>query len=151
MDEAALLGCIGWVAHGFEIVHSLFPGWRFAAADTVAAFALHGAYRMGPRVPVDRMPASDWLDALTRFEISLYRGEALVDRGQAVNVLDGPLSALRHLNDLLATDPHNPPLAAGDIITTGTVTRAFPVEPGQTWRTALHGINLPPMTIHFAS
>jgi 2-keto-4-pentenoate hydratase len=151
MDEAALLGCIGWVAHGFEIVHSLFPRWRFAAADTVAAFALHGAYRMGPRVPVDRMPASDWLTALTRFEISLYRDEALVDRGQAVNVLDGPLSALRHLNDLLATDPHNPPLAAGEIITTGTVTRAFPVEPGQTWRTELHGIDLPPMTIHFAS
>lgn len=26
MDEAALLGCIGWVAHGFEIVQSLFSG-----------------------------------------------------------------------------------------------------------------------------
>ena len=151
MDEAALLGCIGWVAHGFEIVHSLFPGWRFAAADTVAAFALHGAYRMGPRVPIDRMPASDWLDALTKFEISLYRDDTFVDRGRAVDVLDGPLSALRHLNDLLTTDQHNPLLAAGEIITTGTVTRAYPVEPGQTWRTALHGIDLPPMTIHFAS
>jgi len=49
MGEAALLGCIAWVAHGFEIVHSMFEGWRFAAADTVAAFALHGAYRLGPR------------------------------------------------------------------------------------------------------
>ncbi len=57
MDEAALLGCIAWVAHGFEIVHSMFAGWRFAAADTVAAFALHGAYRLGPRRPIaERRP-----------------------------------------------------------------------------------------------
>lgn len=150
MDEAALLGCIAWVAHGFEIVHSLFAGWRFAAADTVAAFALHGAYRMGPRRPIADVPKEGWRAALTRFEISLYRNETLVDRGQAPNVLDGPLSALRHLNDLLAADRHNPPLAAGEIVTTGTVTRAFPVAPGETWRTELHGLDLPPMTIRFA-
>lgn len=149
MDETALLGCIGWVAHGFEIVHSMFPAWRFAAADTVAAFALHGAYRMGPRVPIGAMSAADWLATLENFEISLYRDDVLVDRGQARNVLDGPLSALRHLNDLLAADRHNPPLTAGEIITTGTVTRAFPVAAGETWRTELHAIDLPPMNIRF--
>lgn len=150
MDEAALLGCIAWVAHGFEIVHSMFAGWRFAAADTVAAFALHGAYRMGPRRPIADAPKEGWLAALTRFEISLYRNDQLVDRGQAPNVLDGPLSALRHLNDLLAADRHNPPLVAGEIVTTGTVTRAFPIAPGETWRTVLHGLDLPAMTIRFA-
>jgi 2-oxo-3-hexenedioate decarboxylase len=150
MDEAALLGCIAWVAHGFEIVQSMFEGWRFAASDTVAAFALHGAYRLGPRRPIEQAPAEGWLAALSRFEISLYRNDALVDRGQAPNVLDGPLSALRHLNDLLTSDRHNPPLAAGEIITTGTVTRAFPVAPGETWRTKLHDLDLPPMTIRFA-
>jgi 2-oxo-3-hexenedioate decarboxylase len=150
MDEAALLGCIAWVAHGVEIVHSLFSGWRFAAADTVAAFALHGAYRLGPRRSIADAPKERWMADLARFEISLYRNDQRVDRGQARNVLDGPLSALRHLNDLLATDRHNPPLAAGEIVTTGTVTRAFPVAPGETWRTALHGLALPPMTIRFA-
>jgi len=149
MDEAALLGCIAWVAHGFEIVHSMFEGWRFAAADTVAAFALHGAYRLGPRRPIQLAPDEGWLTALSRFEISLSRNDQLVDRGQAPNVLDGPLSALRHLNDLLAADTHNPPLAAGEIVTTGTVTRAFPVAPGETWRTELHGLDLTPMTIRF--
>src|ERR1700741_3894641 len=64
MDEAALLACIGWVAHGFRIRHSMFPAWRFAAADTVAAFALHGAYRLGPRVSVANAPAEGWLAAL---------------------------------------------------------------------------------------
>jgi 2-oxo-3-hexenedioate decarboxylase len=149
MDEAALLTCIDWVAHGFEIVQSMFPAWRFAAADTVAAFALHGAYRLGPRKPIAEAPPEGWLAALTRFEISLYRDGTLVDRGQAANVLDGPLSALRHLNDLLAEDRHNPPLAAGEIITTGTVTRAFPVAPGESWRTELRGLPLPAMSICF--
>jgi 2-keto-4-pentenoate hydratase len=149
MDEAALLGCVDWIAHGFEIVHSLFPGWRFAAADTVAAFALHGAYRLGPRTPIGQAARAGWLAALTRFEISLYRDGVLMDRGQAVNVLDGPLSALRHLNDLLAEDPYNPPLAAGEIVTTGTVTRAFPIERGETWHTELHGLDLPRLTIGF--
>jgi 2-oxo-3-hexenedioate decarboxylase len=27
MGEEALLGSIDWVAHGFEIVQSIFPGW----------------------------------------------------------------------------------------------------------------------------
>lgn len=149
MDEAALLGCIGWVAHGFEIVHSIFPGWRFAAADTVAAFALHGAYRLGPQRPIAEPPNEGWLAALANFEIGLYRSNTLMDRGPAANVLGGPLSALRHLNDLLAKDRHNRPLAAGEIITTGTVTRAFPVAPGESWRTELEGIPLPGLSIRF--
>src|SRR5262245_617090 len=29
MDEAALLTCVNWVAHGFELVQSIFPDWKF--------------------------------------------------------------------------------------------------------------------------
>jgi len=149
MDEAGLLRCIGWVAHGIEIVHSVFPGWRFTAADTVAAFGLHGAYRLGPRHPVEQAPPLGWFAALIEAEIGLYRGEAPIDRGKAVNVLGGPLSALRHLNDLLFSNPVGPRLAAGEIITTGTVTRAFPIAPGETWRTEILGLPLPPLTLRF--
>jgi len=49
MGERALLESIDWVAHGFEIVQSIFPGWKFSAPDTVAAFGLHGALLIGPR------------------------------------------------------------------------------------------------------
>src|ERR1700746_3010506 len=49
MGEGALLESIDWVAHGFEIVQSIFPGWKFSAPDTVAAFGLHGALLIGPR------------------------------------------------------------------------------------------------------
>jgi 2-oxo-3-hexenedioate decarboxylase len=36
-DELAILDCIDWIAHGFEIVQSPFLGWKFHAADTVTA------------------------------------------------------------------------------------------------------------------
>ncbi|SMF56744.1 2-oxo-3-hexenedioate decarboxylase [Tistlia consotensis] len=148
MDEAALLGCLDWVAHGFEIVQSVFPGWIFEAADTVAAFGLHGALLVGPRSRIEP-GQGDWLASLSAFEIELRRDGELIDRGRAANVLDGPLSALKHLVGLLAEDPVNPPLAAGELVTTGTLTRAFPVVPGERWRTRLTGVALGGIEIAF--
>jgi 2-oxo-3-hexenedioate decarboxylase len=49
MNEAALLDCIEWVSLGYEIVQSIFPDWKFAAPDTVAANGLHGALLVGTR------------------------------------------------------------------------------------------------------
>lgn len=149
MDEAALLDCVAWVAHGFEIVQSLYPGWRFAAPDTVAGFGMHGAYVIGPRRPVAEAPSGGWLGALTNFQIALRRDGEVAGRGEAANVLGGPLSALRHLVELLAGDNHNPPLAVGEVVTTGTLTDAFPVAPGETWRTELDGLPLPGIEVRF--
>jgi len=148
MDARALIGCIEWVAHGFEIVQSIFPDWKFAAADTVAAYGLHGALLIGPRHPAAAR-AQDWERDLAAFEIDLFRNGGPTDHGRAANVLDGPLFALRHLVELLASDPVNPPLAAGEIVTTGTLTRAFPVAAGETWTTELTGIPLEGARIHF--
>ena len=81
--------------------------------------------------------AGEWAHELSRFEIDLFRNGALIDHGVAANVLDGPLFALRHLVETLAQDPTSPPLAAGEIVTTGTLTRAFPVAAGEEWTTEL--------------
>ncbi len=148
MDPRALLGCIAWIAHGFEIVQSIFPGWKFAAADTVAAYGLHGALLIGPRHPAAAQ-APDWERDLAAFEIDLFRNGEPADRGRAANVLDGPLFALSHLVDLLAADRGNPPLAAGEIVTTGTLTRAFPVAAGETWTTTLTGVPLEGARVRF--
>ncbi|MEA2935822.1 MAG: 2-oxo-3-hexenedioate decarboxylase, partial [Variibacter sp.] len=141
MNERALVDCIAWVAHGFEIVQSIYPGWIFNAVDTVIANALHGALIVGRRHPLASEPDM-WLAALEGFEIELYRDNVLVDSGHATNVLGGPLNALRHLVQLLAEDDANPPLAPGEIISTGTLTRAFPAAPNETWTTRLKGIPL---------
>jgi 2-oxo-3-hexenedioate decarboxylase len=150
MDDAVLFGCIDWVAQGFEIVQSVFPGWKFAPADTVIVNGLHGALLLAPRHPAGFGSATDWQSNLARFEIELLRDGTVVDRGYAVNVLDGPLSALRHLVSLLGNDPVNSPLAAGDIVTTGTLTRAFPILPGESWSTTLYGIELGGRPVWFA-
>jgi 2-oxo-3-hexenedioate decarboxylase len=144
MDDAALMDCIDAVAHGVEIVQSVFPGWRFQAADTVAAFALHGAYRCGPLVSVEEAGRERWRAMLADFQMVLIRDGAEIDRGVAANVLGGgPLEALRHLVRGLADRPAGTDLKAGDIVTTGTVTRAFPVAAGETWSTAVRGLPLP--------
>ena len=56
---------------------------------------------------------------------------------------------MRHLVEVLADDPVNPPLAAGEIVTTGTLTRAFPVAPGETWSTEPRGVALDGVAIRF--
>src|SRR5580704_8478540 len=44
MGETELLDCLEWNSLGFEIVQSIYPGWKFAASDTVAANGVHGAF-----------------------------------------------------------------------------------------------------------
>ena len=60
------------------------------------------------------------------------------------------MSALRYLIDMLARDEVNPPLAAGEIVTTGTLTRALPVSGGETWTTELRGVALNGIRVRFA-
>ena len=148
MDDTALLSCVAWVAHGFEIVQSIFPDWKFAAADTVVANAMHAALLVGQRHDVGSR-AGEWLDTLASFDIELYCDGQLMDRGHASNVLGGPLSAVRHLVELLSCDPNDPPLAAGEIVATGTLTRALPVKAGETWTTKLKGIGLEGISLRF--
>jgi 2-oxo-3-hexenedioate decarboxylase len=149
MDEAALIGCVDWFAHGFEIVQSPFPDWRFATADVVVAAGLHGAFLIGSRHRIEDT-ASALLRALTTFEVTLSRNDEVMDRGRGANVLDGPLSALRHLVGLLDDDPANPPLAAGEIVTTGSLTRAFPIAAGERWTTEIRGLPIGGLSVAFA-
>ena len=149
MDEAALMECIDGVAHGFEIVQSLFPGWRFTAADTIAAFALHGRLFVGPITEIaDADARTRWLADLTKFEIVLSRDGAFVDRGLGANVLDSPVAALLHFVRGLA-EVSGVRLSPGDLVTTGTVTRAFPVAAGETWSTRVLGLPLPGLSLTF--
>lgn len=148
MNDAALLSCIAWVAHGFEIVQSIFPGWKFAPPDAVIIDGHHAALLIGPRHEIGEK-AAEWLRTLKGFEIELYCDGKLMDKGHALNVLEGPLSTIRYLMDLLARDPDNPPLAAGEIVSTGTLTRALPVKRGETWTTKLKGIALEDASLRF--
>ncbi len=147
MNEREILECIDWVAHGFEVVQSLFPGWRVAAPDTIAAFGLHGALMLGPRHAVTSANIDAWMEMLTAFKVSLFCDGHLADSGSASNVLGGPLSALRHAIGVLAMDGDNPQISAGEIVTTGTVTRAFPMSSGQVWCSSFSGAPFVGLTV----
>jgi 2-oxo-3-hexenedioate decarboxylase len=149
MNERDLLDCIEWIAHGFEVVQSIFPGWKFKVPDTIANFGMHAAYRLGPPLAVTAENREALFDSLATFTVTLFHDGEEIDRGRGSNVLDGPLSALRYLVEVLANDPANPPLAAGEVVTTGTLTRAFPIRAGETWSTEISGIPLSGIRFRF--
>ncbi|MCG6902264.1 MAG: hypothetical protein LJE68_06230 [Rhodobacter sp.] len=145
MSQAQIADCIDWVAHGFEIVFSPFPGWKFTGADCAAGFGLHGALFVGPRVAMASMDPK----VLSDFSVTLRGSNGTELHGHSTDVLDGPLAALGFLLDTLAQDPQAEPLRAGEVVTTGTLTDAAPLSAGGRWVTTLEGIDLPGLDVRF--
>lgn len=149
MSVEALAGCIDWMAHGLEIVVSPFPDWKFEAADAVAAFGLHGALIIGEPQELTVGGRRKLAEVLADASVSLSCDDTLQAAGFGSDVLDSPVHALWHLHQVLQQQPQFAPLSAGEIITTGTWTDAYPVAPGQTWVTAFSGVTLPGLTLSF--
>ena len=142
---------IDWAAHGFEIVQSPFADWRFTAAESFAAQSLHGALLVGPRVPIGQLADSreQLVGLLSRFSIELSEGGEVVASGRGSDVLDSPLHALAHLVRQLGS--RGLALSPGDIITTGALTDAQPLDSGQQWHTRLEGLGLAGLTLKVGS
>lgn len=147
-DLPALLESVDWVAHAYEIVQSHFPGWKFEAADTVADSSLHGMLLVGEPRAIKQL-APDPIAALETFSLTLSCDGALREVGKGANVLGSPLAALAHLIKVLSNQPEYLPLQANEIVTTGTITPAQSVRPGETWQTTLQGIALSGLTVEF--
>jgi 2-keto-4-pentenoate hydratase len=145
--------CVSWMAHGFEIVSCPFPDWKFAAADAVAAFGLHGTLIVGEPHMLSAATRQHLTAILPAVSVSMSRSEGgeffLQSAGFGSDVMGSPVHALWHLHQLLKTQPQFPPLAAGELIATGALTAACPVKPGQSWSTAFSGVTLPGLTISF--
>ncbi|MGI4847193.1 MAG: 2-keto-4-pentenoate hydratase [Janthinobacterium lividum] len=144
---------IEWMAHGFEIIVSPFPNWKFAAADAIAAFGMHGTLIIGEPKMLSSASRRNLSAVLATASISMSCGRkggfSLRGAGFGSDVLESPVHALWHLHQTLQAQPQFAPLAAGEIITTGTWTEAFTVEPGQTWSTAFSGVPIPGLTVSF--
>jgi 2-oxo-3-hexenedioate decarboxylase len=148
-DAAAVLACVEWMAPGFEIVQSHFPDWKFAAADCTAAFGLHGALMVGAPLAVTDANRAALAAALPAFELTLSRGDTVIDRGIGANVLGSPALALAHLARLLADQPQSPKLSAGEIVTTGTITDAWPVADGESWSSDYGALGINGLALSF--
>jgi 2-oxo-3-hexenedioate decarboxylase len=84
---------------------------------------------------------------LAAVHLRLFRGEATLDEGNGSVVLDGPLTALRLWVDAMALQPQQWPIEAGDVVTTGTLTDAWPLVAGQRWHTRLSDARLPGLSL----
>ncbi|HMH49831.1 MAG TPA: fumarylacetoacetate hydrolase family protein [Candidatus Acidoferrum sp.] len=146
-DLAAVLACVDWIAHGFEIVQSHFPDWKFQAADSIADSSLHGTLLVGEPRGVDTLDP-DLAARLERFTIALECDGAVRDRGRGANALGSPLAAVAHLTSVLSAQ-RAPAIQAGELVTTGTLTQAPLIHAGETWSTTLDGIDLPGLRVTF--
>lgn len=134
-DPSEIYACVDWIANGFELVQSHFSGWQFEVADTIADQGLHGALVIGRKIP-----ARDILvEQLSDFVIELERDGVIVDRGGGAQVLGSPLKAVAHLLAQLSSGGAAL-LTPGELVTTGSLTQAFPVAPGETWSTRISGL-----------
>lgn len=144
-----LADCIEWMAHAFEIVTCPFPEWKFEMADSIAAFGLHGSLIVGEPRMLSSASRRNLGEMLAHASLSLSCGYELRSAGFGSDVLGSPLHALWHLHQLLKEQPQFPPLAAGEIVTTGTWTDVCPISHGETWTSAFSGISLPGLTVSF--
>lgn len=149
-DPMAVLDAVEWLAPGFEIVRCPFPGWRFTLPDATAAFGLHGVPIVDEPVAIDSTNSDELAAALATFEVTLSRDASIVDRGTGTNVLGSPALALAHLARVLKDQPQFRPLAAGEIVTTGTITDAWPVAAGEKWRSNYGSLGLGGLTVTFS-
>lgn len=141
---------LDWVAHGIEIVHTHYEGWRFGtAADPVADGGLHGRLVVGPRIAV--RDGAGLRAALAALRVTLCRDGTVVDQGQGSAVLDGPLDALSTWLAAMAVSTPGWQVRAGDVVTTGTLTDAWPVAPGEHWTTTFDDPGVPGLSLRFTA
>ena len=132
----ALFDALEWVAPGLEFVQTHMPDWKFRAAHCVADSGLHGRLVVGLQLPVQSLAADaqQLHQGLAAASVQLRCDGQLVEAGTGANVLGSPLQALLYFLNELRACPGAPDIEAGDVVTTGTWTDAWPVLPGQQWQ-----------------
>ncbi len=129
---ADVAAAVSWVAPAFEIVECHFVDWAIRPADAVADAGVHAALVLGNRAPVSPEGAA----ALAEVEVELRADGKALARGSGRDVLGGPIEAVAWL---LRSLPDGEMVRADDIVTTGTLTDALSVRPGQRWSVHFRG------------
>lgn len=144
--EAALAG-VEWMALGFEIIDCPFPEWKYQPADFVAAYGLHAALIVGEPVAIDPGSIPSLADSLGRFTVKLLKDGELVEEGSGKNALKSPARSLGELAAAISRQPDSEPLAAGELVSTGTLTTSMPMTAGERWEATVEGLPLAGLTL----
>jgi 2-oxo-3-hexenedioate decarboxylase len=150
-DPAAILDAVAWLALGFEIVDCPFADWTFQPAEFVAAGGLHAALIIGDRLPVDASNVTALAEALPTFTVTLSVDGQTAAEGSGKNVLRSPALCLGELASAMARRAGTEPLAAGELVSSGSLTESQLIAPGQTWTATVAGLGLPALSLHVAA
>jgi 2-oxo-3-hexenedioate decarboxylase len=150
VDAHAALEATDWLALGFEVIDCPFPGWQFQPSDFVASFGLHVALVVGERIAVHQESISQLLDDLPRCKVRMLKSRELVEEGSGKNSLRSPALCLAELADAVTKRSPNEPLAAGEIISTGTLTAGRALGRGDVWTAEVTGLAVPALTLTLA-
>ncbi len=145
-DPAAVLAATDWLAIGFEVIDCVFPDWKYQPSDFVAAYALHAALVVGEPRRVDDAAIPKLAEALPTFTVKLSKDGKAVAEGSGRNSLRSPALCVAELASAMAKQ-ETVPLAAGDLISSGTLTDSMPFGAGETWMAEVSGIDLAPLIV----
>lgn len=141
----AVLASVESIALGFEIIDCVFPDWTFTPVDFVAAYGLHRGLIVGAPMTVTPHDVPELVDRLAAFTVALRKNGETVAQGGGRNSLKSPALCLGELGSAIARRGAAP-LAAGDFVSSGTLTEASFLAPGDTITAVLDGLALPSLT-----
>jgi 2-oxo-3-hexenedioate decarboxylase len=150
-DPSAVLGAVEWFALGFEIIDCVFPDWKFQPPDFVASFGLHAALVVGEPTPVRREGIAGLAAQLADFTVMLSKDGELVEEGAGKNSLRSPALCLGELASAIARRADDDPLAAGELISSGTLTESRPITRGETWSVRAAGLDVASLTLRVSA
>lgn len=148
-DAAAVLAAVEWIALGFEIIDCVYPDWKFAPVDFVAAYGLHAALVVGSPVHIsaDQIPLV--AEQMATFTVTLEKDDQPVAEGSGKNSLKSPALCLAELSS--ATAKAGAALGPGSIVSSGTLTEAQMISVGATYSAVVKGLGVPPLSVRIVA
>jgi 2-keto-4-pentenoate hydratase len=145
--DAAALSAVEWLALGFEVIDCPYPDWKFQPSDFVASFGLHAALVVGEKMKVSADDIPRLVDDLPRFKLRILKSGDLVEEGSGRNSLKSPALCLAELGAAILRRFPDEPLAAGEVVSSGTLTAGHATAKGDLWTAEVEGIGLPRLTL----
>jgi 2-oxo-3-hexenedioate decarboxylase len=142
LDDDAVLRSVDWLAIGFEVIDCPYPEWQFKPTDFVAAFGLHMALVVGPRLQVQSEMIPALVNGLGTFKVWVSKDGQFIEEGSGKNALRSPARCLAELAGAVVRQPRTTPLVEGELVSTGTLTSGHPVTRGETWQVDVDGLPL---------
>ena len=150
LDASTALESTDWLAMGFEIIDCPFPEWQFQPSDFVASFGLHAALVVGEKITVQPESIGELVNDLPQCKVRMLKNGEFVEEGSGKNSLRSPALCVAELASAIIRRFPTEPLAAGEIISTGTLTSGHSTKEGDSWTAEITGLAVPLLTLRLS-